>query len=39
LEMVKKDFAEYTCTMQQDTSQVMAATTEKMKNSMQVIAV
>ncbi|XP_060070353.1 BSD domain-containing protein 1-like [Ylistrum balloti] len=29
--MVKKDLADYTCTMQQDTSQVMAITTEKMK--------
>ncbi|OWF48621.1 BSD domain-containing protein 1 [Mizuhopecten yessoensis] len=29
--MVKKDLSDYTCTMQQDTSQVMAMTSEKMK--------
>ncbi|XP_069126162.1 BSD domain-containing protein 1-like [Argopecten irradians] len=31
IEMVKKDLADYTCTMQQDTTQVMAITSEKMK--------
>ena len=37
LEVVKKDLAEYTCTMQQDTSTMVAITRQKMRDQAEQV--